>query len=222
MRIRRNRFMPGLLAVAMFSAAARAETRVDLGPNMGRNDTAAPHWQAWEIAESPSVTREFGPLKVTLSATGEGKPSLVGRWYKPLIEYGAAMAADGLTVQGGQIAINIEGLTPGRHAIVTYHNNVLERPISSLAIDLDGKPFLQGLKPGQRVRDDADVATAYIPVDVGPGGRVAIGIRSEGGTTGQVVLNGFAVDVPDPARQASRPLPANDDEHVGDGLDSLS
>src|SRR3954469_9622749 len=128
MRIRRNVLVPGLLAVAMFSAEARAEIRVDLGPNMGRKDTAAPHWQAWEIADSPSVTREFGPLKVTLSATGEGRPSLVGHWYKSGLEYGAAMAADGLTVQGGQIPINIDGLSPGRHTIVTYHNNVLEQP----------------------------------------------------------------------------------------------
>ena len=85
------------------------------------------------------------------------------------------MAADGVTVRGGQINISISGLSPGHHTIVTYHNNVSEEETNKLDIDLNGKPFLHSLKPSHRVHDDYDITSAFIPVEVKARERVVIG-----------------------------------------------
>jgi hypothetical protein len=212
----------GLLAVAVINGKAAAQIRVDLGPEVGRKDTAAPHWQEWEVPRGQSATREFGPVRVTLSAAGKAGASLAGEWYKPSLETGAAVAADGVAVQGGQIDMTINGLLPGRHTIVTYHNNVSQEEISNLDIDLNGKPLIRGLKPSHRAGDDYDIATAFIPVEVKAGEPVVIGVRPDGGGgLDKVILNGFEIDAPDPAAQAAKPLPGNDDEHVEGGLDRV-
>ena len=132
------------------------------------------------------------------------------------------MAADAVTARNGMVRITISGLSTGRHAIVTYHNNVSEPRIGNLEIDLDGKPFIRSLKPSHRALDDAEVASAYIPVDVEAGNPVVIDVRSDGsGPLDHSVLNGFAIDAPDPSKQAVKPHPGEDDEHVEAGLDRV-
>lgn len=103
-----------------------AEIAVDLNLDNGRKDILTPTWQNWAWQDGRSDSMTIGSVVVTFAASEEG--GVVGTWYKGLLDFGATMAADGITVQGdladGSLQMRIRGLAPGRHSVATYHNEV--------------------------------------------------------------------------------------------------
>ena len=204
-----------LFLVTSVSAAVRA----DLNPDNGRKDDMTPDRQNWQIKDGPSASQKFGEITVTLRKAGSVGSDLTAPLWKRGLDTSATMSCDGVTVKdgdkGGQIEMVIAGLPPGKHSIVTYHNNLSDKPMSKFAVSIDGKPVLKSVAPSQRVTDDYDAASAYVEVDAQAGKDVVIGFAPDGsGTINNIILNGFEIDTSDPMHKAIKPSPANSDEHA--------
>ncbi len=210
-----------VLGVVCFATSLLADEplRVDLSPDNGRADVLARGVEHWRFADADSATRRFGGVTITLRRVGSVGSGLTANWWKAGFDFNAALVSDGVTVKdgdrGGQIEMLIGGLRPGRHSLVTYHNGWQTAPLSGLRIAVDGHERLRDVKPSARVTDDADAATAFLEVIAEVDTPVRILFTPDGtGAIDNVVINGFAIDVADPTRQAKKPTPADDDEHV--------
>ena len=212
MKLKRCSLICALLAgwIAL-TFPARAEVKVDLSINQSRSDILTRGWENWLVQDGASVSRKFGGVTVTLRGDGG---VVTGAWWKPGIGAGATMASDGACVKGERkvaLEIVLDGLAPGRHSLVTYHNWLSENSSPApLDITVDGRPAVRALKPSALVTDDADAVSAFVEFTTEAGKRVVLRIQAEG----TVILNGFELDTPNPQLKASRPSPANDDEHT--------
>ena len=195
----------------------RNELKVDMNPPTARKDILTPHWENWGWRDGTSGSRKFGDVTVTFKAVGQ---ATVGtEWYKGLLVYGARVAAEGITVKEpegtGRIEMVISGLTPGKHTVVTYHNEVRKITPAKYDIFVDNVLRIKGLAPSKRAKDDYDVTSAFLEVDAEAGEDVVIGFRPDGsGTLRSCIINGFEIDTVDPHRKAVKPNPGHDDEHV--------
>lgn len=185
-----------------------AGIRVDLNQDIDRGDVRSPGWENWRVPEAPSATATFAGVTVTLRATGpDGKLST--GWWKPGFDYPARMASDGVVIPG-KLELVIGGLPPGRHTLGTFHNALTEAKPARITVSAGGPGVV--VTPSSRVTHDADAASAYLEFDAVAGRDVTVTFTPEG--AGSVVLNGFEIDRPDPARRAAKAAPADDDEHA--------
>ena len=186
--------------------------------NTGRSDTATPGWHEWQVTDGATATKEFDNVRVTLRAVAENDAptaALKGVWNKKGLARGATMATDGVLVEGGDLEIQIDGLPPGPHTVVTYHNTLDKESKGTYTLQNAGnqscnEPRVQ-VSPSYDAASNADVNTAFLTVESVATEPVIVRIV---GDDSAVILNGFAIDSPDPHHQASRPLPANGDGHV--------
>src|SRR5262245_15258554 len=100
----------------LISPSIAEPIRIDIGMDTGRNDTGTRGWHEWQVPNGSEATREFDGVKVTLRSVGG---SLQGQWYKAGLASGATMATDGVIAP--TIEIEVQGLSPGAHSLVTYH-----------------------------------------------------------------------------------------------------
>jgi len=210
-----KRVVQAIAIVAILASHASAQPlRVDLNPDNGRGDVRSPHAENWPITEGAELSRKFGAVEVTFRAPG-GR--LASTWWKAGYDSGAVLASDGLTRAGGTIEMVIRGLSPGRHSLATWHNCVEGAPLGAIGVSVDGTSRLKGIKPTSRVAHDDDAASAWVEFAATAGKEVVIAFTPDGEkSTGSVVINGFALDVPDPSRQAKKPQPAHGDEHAAE------
>jgi hypothetical protein len=208
------------------SPAAARPLRVDLGMDTGRSDTATPGWTEWQVPDGAEATRDFDGVRVTLRGAGEvssgatgvppveageDSPLLRGVWSKKLLATGARMAADGVTVEHGGLVIEIAGLPPGPHALVTYHSTVTGPPAETHRVVAAGTNDVAiEVTPTQEVADNADAASGYVEFVAVEGEAALVQVTSDA----DVILNGFEIDSSDPVHQAIKPYPADLDWHV--------
>ena len=203
-----------MLLSACVAATAHAEPlKVDLNPPDNRKDLLTPHWENWALHEGATESRAFGSVTVTLRAATNSTLSPI--LFKGLLDYGATMAADGVVVKmpaNGGIDMALSGLTPGKHTVTTYHNEVRDAEPAAFDVSVDGVAKLQHIVPTVRATNDYEVASAFVEVEVQSGREVVIHFQPE--TAGQsVIINGFELDHASPRTVAIKPSPANDDEH---------
>ncbi|HKW28087.1 MAG TPA: T9SS C-terminal target domain-containing protein [Verrucomicrobiae bacterium] len=203
------------MLMAWGATCPAAGLRVDLNPPERRTDLLTPHWENWAWHEGKSGSHSFGSVTVTFRTPGG---SLAPVLFKGLLDYGAHMGCDGMVTgnSSGEDGFDmvISGLTPGQHTIVTYHNEVRNLAPARIDVLVDGTPRIQDFTPTHRATNDDEVASTFLEVDATAGKDVVLHFRPEpSGTNRSLILNGFAIDVPDPRRQAIEPAPANDDEH---------
>jgi hypothetical protein len=199
--------------------ASAAELKVDLNQNNGRKDTLTPGWENWAFENGRSASKTFGNVTVTFRSVSD--TPLNGVLYKGALDYGARMAADGIRIQEprGQDAIEmvISGLAPGRHTVVTYHNETDRVAPAPLDVLVDDAVQVRGLVPGQRATNDYDVPSAFVEFTAKAGQDVVVRFRSSEPNTGRSpVINGFEIDTVDPQKKAIKPSPAHDDEHFAE------
>jgi hypothetical protein len=204
-----------LLALAATSRAA--ELKVDLNPPDTRKDILTPHWENWALHEGNSGSRTFGDVTVTFRGVENAVLSPV--LFKGSLDFGATMAADGITIKNPTNSAGMEmvirGLTTGRHTVVTYHNEVRDH-VSPAVLDVlvEGNPKIKGLVSSYRATNDYEVASAFMEVDAVAGKDVVIRFRpDEASPNRSLIINGFEIDAANPHQKAIKPLPANDDEH---------
>jgi len=203
------------LVFGFAAAAAAGELRVDLNPPDARKDILTPNWENWAWHEGNAGTQTFGAVTVTFRATPAGLLSPV--LYKGSLDDGATMSADGITLKNATNGVGIDmviaGLTPGRHTVVTYHNEVRDHVApAALTVWVGAKQAVARLLPTYRATNDADVASAYQEVTAVAGQDVLLRFLPAS-TNRSLILNGFEIDTVNPRTKAIKPLPANDDEH---------
>ena len=198
-------------------AVAAAELKVDLNPPDARKDILTPHWENWAWHEGVSDSQTFGNVTVTFcAATNE---LIAPVWFKGLLDSGATMAADGIALKNstnaGGIEMVISGLTPGKHSVVTYHNELRDHVAPAvLNVFVGGEKKVTGLVATYRATNDYEVASAFLEVEAVAGKDIVIRFRPESSSANQSpVINGFEIDSANPRTKAIKPAPANDDDH---------
>lgn len=201
--------------------SAQAGLRVDLNPAEPRRDVLKPGWLSWPWPGAQGSTQCFGDVCVTLRGYGSNRLEPV--WVKAYLDDGVRLGSDGVSVTGPGgtplMEMVLEGLAPGPHSLATWHNEPRPMPLAAFSVWVNGQrvggPFLAS----HQVRHDEDVATAWIEFSALEDQPVVIRFHAESAPTNPVtlVLNGFALNVPNPARQARHPWPAHDEEHVAAG-----
>jgi hypothetical protein len=197
------------MAAALLPLAAGP--RVDLNQDVPRGDVRSPAWENWHVPDQPTADAAFGDVRVTLRAVGPNARLATG-WWKPGFDYPARMASDGVVV-AGQLEMTLRGLSPGRHSLATYHNALTGAAPTRITVSVANGPSVT-VTPTKQVKHDEDAATAYLEFEAVKDKEVVVVFTPEAG--GSVVLNGFEIDRPDPARRAGKPSPADGDEHAPD------
>lgn len=221
-----------LIGSALLALAVNANgvTKVDLDMN-GRNSSEVTEtgYTAWVAATSNSTT--IDGVTFTLANTSSSG-ELSANWYKVGVQSPnyAKLVCDCAYIKDGDktsgLQLTITGLSNGTHTLLTYHNAVDDYS-SSTVCDMDiyvNGSKVQTLTPTKRALSTDDAATAYLTFS---GTSTTIKFMPNTSKTVdnyKVYLNGFALDVPNAALQASSPNPSNNDEHVAadNGSYSLS
>ena len=200
--------------LASVAVVRAAELKVDLNPPDSRKDWLSPHWENWAWHEGATGSQSFGNLTVNLRAGTNQLLSPV--WYKGALDFAAHMAADGVMVKGGGgLDLEISGLTPGPHTLVTYHNEVRDHTAPALLdISVGGQMKVRQLVSSYRATNDYEVACAVVPVIAMAGQAIVLHVEPSADSSNRSpVLNGFEIDTANPHTKAIKPAPANDDEH---------
>lgn len=213
----------GMLAAATLAAtycevSDARPVQVDISMDTGRGDTATSGWHEWQVPDGLMATKEIDGVQLTLRAAGKDQ-KLQGQWYKAGLATGASTATDGVEVTGeGSLAsleLEIRGLAPGKHSLVTYHNFLSKDLNNACSISLNGEVSIQGLKPTVRVATNEAAESAFLEFESVSGQPVVIRISASGdASANRVILNGIEIDGSDPKHQAQVPTPADFDWHV--------
>jgi hypothetical protein len=175
-------------------------------------------YTAWPVVAGPTLSTTLADVTFTFASTGPNGSGVVATWSKAAVNgpsY-ARLGGDGITVQDGDagaaLTLTISGLPTGEHKLLTYHNvpSNVER-VAPLDLLVDGHEAVTQLQPSLGALANVEVPTAYLSFSASAGQDVVISFRAQ---TGNVVVNGFELDVPDASKQASDPTPANHDEHA--------
>ena len=191
----------------------------------GRPEAIDPNFIPWIMYDAPTTSSNFSGITITFTSVGPAGTGLTGGWWKQGVDtLGVLMADDGMTVangnQGGQIRMVISGLSYGPHTIATYHNtwdDPTANTFSPINISVNGVMVITNLVPSNRVTNNYDAASAYLPVFVQPGQDVVVLYQSNtnsAATEKNVWINGLEIDTVNSTTKALNPYPANDDEHA--------
>ncbi len=189
--------------------------KVDVNPPLGRSDLLTPEWENWTVSGAEASQR-FNEVKLTIRS----EAPLESRWYKPFLGPGSTVVSDGVAARGW-IELTIEGLKPGRHSLLTYHNDLGTDKVPAIRVGIVGQAPGESVEPSRRARNDADGAVAYLEFTVEGARPVKVRLDSTAGPTGEVVLNGLEIDSTDLRRRATRPVPTDRDEHADADSGSL-
>jgi hypothetical protein len=197
-------------------AVAATGLKVDLNPPERRNDLLTPHWENWAWSESKSGSQTFGAVTVTFRAAPDGV--LAPFFYKGALDFGARMAADGFSLKEASgtngVDMVVSGLSPGRHTLVTYHNETRNAAPQKFDVLIGDALRVSGFTPSSRATNDSEVAATFLEVEAVAGKDVVVHFQPvDANAGGNIVVNGFEIDTADPHKKAIKPSPANDDEH---------
>jgi hypothetical protein len=205
----------GLLCASL---AFAGELKVDLNPPERRGDILTPHWENWAWQDGASGSRTFNGVTVTFKPPSAKTLGYV--FYKGLLDYGVHMGCDGIAVTErnaeGAIDMLISGLTPGKHTVATYHNEVSHVAPAKVSVFLgESRTPACSVVPTHRATNDYEIASAFVEVEAVAGKDVVLHFRPDNlGGNRNLVINGFEIDAVDPHKKAIKPSPENDDEHV--------
>jgi hypothetical protein len=201
------------------AATWAAPLKADLNPPDPRRDFLTLHWENWAWPEAKSASNKFGEVTITLTAASAKSLSPV--WFKGLLDYGVHMGLDGIALTepgtNAEIIMTIRGLSPGKHSVTTYHNEVRDLPPATVDVLVGDDVKLKGLAETRRATNDYEVASAFVQINAEADKDVVLRIRPDASSPNRsVIINGFELDTSDPHKKAIKPLPANDDEHFAE------
>jgi hypothetical protein len=211
------------LAVLILASLGSAAVQIDFN-KAGRQDAEVnePGWVSWAVADVATESKTVGAVTFKLSMAGKGT-SLTTDWYKAGIQSPsyARLVSDGVIVKdgtsGGAIQLEISGLSTGTHTLLAYHNGVDGNVWAEIDVAVDGVRKVTSLKPTNRVLTTEASAFSYLSFAATEGKAVTI-LYSPSATSSaaskNTILNGIALDLPNPKTQATAPSPADRDLHV--------
>ncbi len=180
------------------------------------SEVTEPGYLAWVVTEGASLSKTIEGVSFTFQKAGSVGTALDGDWLKVAVQSPnfARLAGDGLTVANGdagsQIQLTLTDLPGGRHSLLAWHNVLGSNAIGKVDVLVNGTSQVTGLSQSKAVLSNADAPTSYVTFTVESGEDVVILYRS----TGALMINGFELDTPNLAEQATSPTPGDWDEHV--------
>lgn len=172
---------------------------------------------AWPISAGATAAKTIQGITFTFAKAGSNGAELNSTWQKAAVQAPnyARLVGDGITVTdgnaGSQITLTVKGLPAGQHSLLTWHN----LPGSSttpgkVGISVDGTTKVSNLQETQGALSNTAAASAYVTFSAQSGKDVVVTFTS----TASLVINGFELDTPDLAAQATSPSPGDGDEHA--------
>jgi len=210
-------------SAALFLASSIHASPVRIDFDMAGRPLAQVHEPGWNsrvVATDSMDTRTIGSVVFTLREAGLGS-RLVATWNKTgvLADGGSRLVGDGVVSDsygGGAIRLDIEGIAPGRHSLLTYHNATDTGEWNAMDVSIDGLGRVEGLEPSRRASTPHGSAHAYLEFDAAAGRATTVlfAPASTGSGARNAILNALALDVPDPSLQAEIRSPSHRDWHV--------
>lgn len=193
---------------------------VDFNPDNGRSDIRTESAKNWSITSGKQeLTSDFGARRVTVRAVAkDGPANLAWGWWKAGYDFGATLSSDGLTTElpGVQIELQIDGLSPGKHRLVTWHNAWDEKVHAgelSLTLNVASPQLPQLCGRSLQVAHDDLAASCSFEFELQTVESIVLRIAPDNPES-FAILNGFALDIPNPQRIVRQPSPTDGDEHV--------
>jgi hypothetical protein len=195
---------------------------VDFNPDNGRSDVRTKLAHNWVIQPGNSSEQSIGTLQARITTVNDSVESgdLAWGWWKTGYDHGSTISSDGVVTQqsGDGLVLTITGLSAGKHSLTTWHNhwdaNTSPRPIR-VSLDLSdvGSIATTTVTPSYQVKHDDNAAIAHFEFEFAAGQQLLVKCLPSLSDQA-VILNGFAIDIPDPARSIRVPSPAHGDEHA--------
>jgi hypothetical protein len=222
------RFSRQLIVVACWLCTVdgfgQTANHIDFNPDNGRSDVRTPQAFNWPVGTCSEMEQTVGNIRVRIKAAGPSSSGLTFCWWKAGYDFGATLCSDGITTEatGDGIEMTLAGFSAGKHKLVTWHNVCDQQPVAApfriqifnrtAAGDMEQSGELM-VNPSHRVTHDDDGKTCSMEFDAKAGSDVVFRIlptlRNQ-----SVVINCLAWDIPNPAQQATRHWPVDQDEHV--------
>ena len=219
-------------------AVSASELKIDF-QNSGRSlseglDPAYTPWstnQTWLATGANAISNTFGGVLIRFRRVDTFGTTLKSGYWKEGITtaaYNAKLVNDGILADsdnggnsGAQIEMLIRGLSAGPHTLQTYHNtfpNPASYTFSPLNILVNGVQVVTNLPVSNRVTNNADAAYSYLQFTAVAGQDVVVLFKADTSnasiTDKNVYINGFEIDTPYAANQASRPYPLDREGHA--------
>ena len=198
----------GLSAALAFAASPVIKVDFDMS---GRNSSEVTelNYVPWVVSGVSSKDTSLSGVKVNVSGSG----NLKANWYKAGVQSPsyARLVCDGVMVEnGGNITLTFSNLAAGTHSLLLYLNNV-DGTVASNSIDVYvNNSKLASVTPSNRALSTSEAAIAYVTFNVsGTSASTAVKLN-----TGTITLNGFELNVPNVAAQATSPSPTDLDYHA--------
>jgi hypothetical protein len=200
-----------VLSIAFALPCFAEPIRIDIGMDLGRNDTGTPGWHEWLLKNGQIAEREFDGVKFTLRGLSGG--GFKADWFKAGLVTGATLATDGVTAP--IIEVEIVGLIPGVHSLATYHNGFTESPLAKHTIAIVNGTASEQIQPSVQAATNEAAESAYLEFEVKGDEPLVVRVTAD---QNDAVLNGIEIDGTNPKTKAFQPTPTDGDEHV-DGSD---
>jgi len=199
-----------VLGLAAHAFAGSPIVKVDFDMS-GRNssEVTEPNYVPWVVSGVTSKDTTLSGVKIKVAGSG----NLKANWYKAGVQSPsyAKLVCDGVMVEGGgNITLTFSNLAAGTHSLLLYLNNV-DGVAASNSIDVYVNNSKQAsVKPTNRALSTSESAIAYVTFSVsGASASTAIKLN-----TSTITLNGFELNVPNVAAQATSPSPTDLDYHA--------
>lgn len=239
-----------ILIVLLASALSANAQKIDFNiTGRQKAQVTADGFTPWESAVSKadgfpkncvSDSMTVGGVTIVVQSPKTAKGSTIGcGWNKGITQTQDKLIGDGIesllssangnTIkqqgQAGEIDFIVRGLTPGRHALLAYHNNPTGYVAPRLDVYVDGKRVLQGVEQTSNKERAAESGTSYVEFEVQKDRPVRVCYRAVPDSktnysstqplyTSSVFINGIEFDVPNIAAMARNPYPSDFDTHA--------
>lgn len=211
----------GVFTCASFAGSPTVRVDFDM---YGRSvdQVNEPGYNSWTVTETASTSNTYSGVTFTFAKYGTNGSGIKTDWYKSgVVDLAQRLTQDGLIVvdgnSGGAIELTLSGLSTGSHSILAYHNSTNGYDWASVNVYVDGSLKQSNVQPTNRQGDPTQSAYSYVTFHATAGQSVTIrwvANTSSSSSYKNVVINGFALNVSDPSKQAVSPTPVSNDFHV--------
>jgi hypothetical protein len=198
----------------------------------GRNssEVTEPDYESWAVARVASDTKTLASgIKLTISAS-EGATALASNWNKNIVQQNSKLLGDGvfachlndgnyiwITEGRTAITLTIEGMTPGQHSVIAYHNDTdANKKHPAVEVSVNGVVKGSGTH-SSGAKKASESGSSYVEFTVTEGQPVVIQFAcvpkaGESYDRTSIMINGLDFDTN--PYGIMDPVPAHQDYHV--------